>query len=186
MRERHSPHQTALAGSLLLAHPGLRDDNFRRSVVLLSAHDANGAMGVVLNRPLGKHLGQLNAEFALSPLSAVPIFQGGPVQTDQVLLCAWRFNPDQSGFQLMFGIDPQKAIELHGEEGTHLRAFLGYAGWSGGQLESELSQNTWVVTPLLAKLLDKKPDETLWRAILTDLNHDWKLLVDEPDDPSVN
>lgn len=186
MRERRSNKPTALAGSLLLAHPSMRDENFRRAVVLLSSHDDKGAMGVVLNRPLDKRLGQLNAEFALSPLANVPLFQGGPVQTEQLLLCAWKFNADQSGFQLMFGIDPNKAIELVEEEGTHLRAFLGYAGWTGGQLENELQQNTWVVTPLVAQLMNEKPDETLWRTILTELNHDWKLLVDEPDDPSLN
>jgi putative transcriptional regulator len=186
MRDHHSADNKALAGSLLLAHPSMRDGNFRRAVVLLSAHDEKGAMGVVLNRPLGKRLGQLNAEFALSPLSSVPLYQGGPVQTEQLLLCAWKFNPDQSGFQLMFGIDPNKAIELQEEQGTHLRAFLGYAGWSGGQLENELNQNTWVVTPLVAKLMEEKSDESLWRSILTELNHDWKLLVDEPDDPSLN
>jgi len=186
MHERHSTENKALAGSLLLAHPNMRDGHFRRAVVLLSAHDEKGAMGVVLNRPLGKRLGQLNAEFALSPLASVPLYQGGPVQTEQLLICAWKFNPDQSGFQLMFGIDPNKAIELQEEPGTHLRAFLGYAGWSGGQLENELSQNTWVVTPLVAKLMEENSDETLWRAILTDLSQDWKLLVDEPDDPSLN
>lgn len=186
MREHHSTDNKAHAGSLLLAHPSMRDKNFRRAVVLLSAHDEKGAMGIVLNRPLGKRLGQLNAEFALSPLSAVPLFEGGPVQTEQLLLCAWKFHADQSGFQLMFGLDPQKAAELQAEEGTHLRAFLGYAGWTGGQLESELSQSAWVVTPLVPKLMDEKPDETLWRTILTELNHDWKLLVDEPDDPSLN
>ena len=86
----------------------------------------------------------------------------------------------------MFGIDPEKAVELQQEEGTHLRAFLGYAGWTGGQLENELQQNGWVVTPLVAELMNEKPDETLWRTILTGLSDDWKLLVDEPDDPSLN
>jgi len=186
MRERSSNKPNALAGSLLLAHPSMRDENFRRAVVLLSSHDEKGAMGVVLNRPLDKRLGQLNAEFALSPLSNVPLFQGGPVQTEQLLLCAWKFHADQGGFQLMFGIDPNKAIELVEEEGTHLRAFLGYAGWTGGQLENELKQNTWVVTPLVAQLMNEKPDKTLWRTILTELDHDWKLLVDEPDDPTLN
>jgi putative transcriptional regulator len=186
MRERRNKKDTALAGSLLLAHPSMRDPNFRHAVVLLSAHDEKGAMGVVMNRPLDKRLGQLNAEFALSPLADVPLFQGGPVQTEQLLLCAWKFHADQSGFQLMFGIDPEKAIELQQEEGTHLRAFLGYAGWTGGQLENELQQNAWVVTPLVAELMNEKPDAALWRTILTELSDDWKLLVDEPDDPSLN
>jgi putative transcriptional regulator len=189
MREPSPPsssHTPELAGALLLAHPSLRDDNFRHSVVLLSAHDAKGAMGVVLNRPLGKRLGQLNAEFALSPLASIPLFQGGPVDTDRVLLCAWRFHPEGTGFQLMFGIDPEKAAELQGEDGLHLRAFLGYAGWGGGQLEKELGQNAWVISPLMADVLDLQQDETLWRAILGGIDHRWKLLAGEPDDPSRN
>lgn len=186
MREPSSSEPAALAGALLLAHPSMRDKNFRRAVVLLSAHDEKGAMGVVLNRPLDKRLGQLNAEFALSPLSSVPLYEGGPVDTDRLLLCAWRFHPDGTGFQLMFGIDPQKAVELQSQEGMQLRAFLGYAGWSGGQLETELGQNTWVVSPLMADVLDLNQDQTLWRAILTGLGNEWKLLVDEPDDPSLN
>jgi putative transcriptional regulator len=183
---RPSPEFSALAGSLLLAHPSMRDQNFYRSVVLLSAHDEKGAMGVVLNRPTGKRLGQLTADFALSPLASVPLFHGGPVQTEQVLLCGWRAHGDGSGFQLMFGMDPQKALEAQAEEGMRLRAFLGYAGWEGGQLENELKQNTWVVTPLLPNVLDNKADETLWRSILTGLSDDWRLLVDEPKDPSRN
>ncbi len=186
MRESASSDPAALAGALLLAHPSLKDDHFKRTVVLLSAHDEKGAMGIVLNRPLGKRLGQLNAEFALSPLASVPIFQGGPVDNDRLLLCAWRFSPEGNGFQLMFGIDPQKALELHEEGGMHLRAFLGYAGWTGGQLEKELAQNAWVVSPLMADVLDLAQDVTLWRTILGNIDHEWKLLAGEPDDPSRN
>jgi putative transcriptional regulator len=186
MRERTPDKPDFLAGSLLLSHPSMRDPNFRRAVVLLSAHDDKGAMGVVLNRPLQKRLGQLNAEFALSPLADVPLFNGGPVQTEQLLLCAWKFNTDESGYQLLFGIDPNKAMELQAEEGTYLRAFLGYAGWTGGQLETELAQNAWVVSPLAPEVMDETPDENLWRSVLVNLSDDWKLFVDEPEDPSVN
>ncbi len=143
-------------------------------------------MGIVLNRPLGKKLGQLNAEFALSPLASIPLFQGGPVQTDQVLLCGWRFHEDGTGFQLMFGMDPQKAAEAQSQEGMRLRAFLGYAGWESGQLENELKHNTWVVSPLMSNLLDLNQDETLWKAILAGISDDWKLLIDEPEDPTRN
>ncbi len=87
---------------------------------------------------------------------------------------------------MMFGVDPAKAAELMSEENTHLRAFLGYAGWTGGQLEGEIQQSAWVVTPLMPELMQASPDEKLWRTILVDLNHDWKLLVEEPDDPSLN
>jgi putative transcriptional regulator len=186
MRERHRVNPASLAGSLLLAHPGLRDPNFRHSVVLLSAHGDDGTMGVVLNRPLKKRLADLDPAFALGELAAVPVFSGGPVQPEQLLICAWRIRPDGEGFQLFFGIEPGKAAELSGEEGMHLRAFLGYSGWAEGQLENELRHHTWVVSPIPSNLMSFAPDEALWRGILTDLNHEWKLLVDEPDDPSGN
>src|SRR4051812_5602667 len=84
MKERRTPRKvTSLAGQLLLAHPVLQDAHFKRTVVLLSSHDADGAMGVVLNRPLSRQLGEVNAEFALGPLAGVPLYYGGPVEPDQ-------------------------------------------------------------------------------------------------------
>ncbi len=186
MRERGPSSSQALAGSLLLAHPSMKDQNFRRAVVLLSAHDANGAMGVVLNRPLGKKLGELTTDFALGPLATVPIFTGGPVQTEQLLLCGWKLHEDGSGFQLMFGIDPARAAELLSEPRTQLRAFLGYSGWTGGQLENELKHNAWVVSPLVSGVLEGSQDETLWKSILGGISVEWKLLSEEPEDPELN
>ena len=171
---------------MLLAHPSLRDENFKHTVILIASHDSEGAMGVVLNRPLDRCLGELNTEFGLSGLAQVPLFAGGPVQTTQVILCVWRPNPESDGFQLMFGIDPQRAEELVNEEGVHMRAFLGYAGWTAGQVEEELERDTWVVSPLVADLLEDSPDEQLWRDLLAQIDDEWKLLADEPDDPSVN
>ena len=71
-------NKESLAGSLLLAHPILRDPNFRKTAVLMSTHGPDGAMGVVLNRPLGKRLGELKGDFALGPLASTPIFWAGP------------------------------------------------------------------------------------------------------------
>lgn len=186
MRERRTPKSANLAGSLLLAHPSLRDPNFRRAVVLLSAHGDDGTMGVVLNRPTTRKLADLDPSFALGSLASVPVFSGGPVQPEQLVICAWRFRPEGAGFQLYFGLEPNRAEELSAEEGMHLRAFLGYSGWSEGQLENELRHQTWVVSPIPSNLMSFEQDDMLWRGILTDLNHEWKLLVDEPEDPSAN
>jgi len=74
-----------LAGSLLVSHPQLRDDHFRETVVLLHSHDAkDGALGVIINRPLGRELGQIDAAVNLAPLEGVPLFEGGPVATDRL------------------------------------------------------------------------------------------------------
>lgn len=184
MRERRQAKKESLAGSLLLAHPTLKDPNFRRAVILMSAHSAEGAMGVVLNRPTGKHLGELNGDFALGALASVPIFTGGPVQTEQVLLVAWQ--PHVDGFRLHFGVEPDRATQLATEEGTQLRAFLGYSGWSGGQLENELKLNTWIVTDVPGELLDHPFGSDLWRRVLGGLGEEWRLLAEEPEDTSLN
>lgn len=184
MRERRKVSKETLAGSLLLAHPAMRDPNFRRSVVLMSLHNAEGAMGVVLNRPMGRRLGELSGEFALGPLSGIPLYKGGPVQTEQLILAAWQSRSD--GFRLHFGIEPDRALELLEEEGTHLRGFLGYSGWSAGQLENEMRANTWIVVDVPEDLLAHNQDDTLWRTVLGREGAEWRLLAGEPDNPEAN
>jgi putative transcriptional regulator len=184
MRESTRSNSESLAGSLLLAHPILRDPNFRRTAILMSTHGPEGAMGVVLNRPLGKRLGELKGDFALGPLASIPIFTGGPVQTEQLILAAWQARED--AFQLHFGIDPEKAAQMLADESTRLRAYLGYSGWSAGQLENELQCGTWIVANPPADLFERPMQEALWRSLLADEGDEWRLMVDEPEDPGKN
>jgi putative transcriptional regulator len=184
MRERRKKSQETLAGSLLLAHPILQDPNFRRSVVLMSMHNQEGAMGVVLNRPTGQRLGELNGDFALGPLAGVPLFKGGPVHPEQLIIAAWQARSD--GFRLHFGIEPDKAIQLMDEEGTHVRAFLGYSGWSAGQLETEMERHTWVVTNVPEDLLVQPQNDLLWKNVLGREGAEWRIMADEPEDPTKN
>jgi putative transcriptional regulator len=187
MKERRTAKKSdSLAGQLLLAHPVLRDSNFKRTVILLSAHNGEGAMGVVLNRPLDKQLGELNAEFALGPLAGVPVYAGGPVEPQQLIIVSWQWLEIENAFQLHFGIEPDKAAELVGAPHVTLRAFLGYAGWSQGQLENEMKHDTWLVTTVEGEMLGKNDGVALWRQILGSIDPDLKLLADEPDDPALN
>lgn len=187
MKERRTARKPArLAGQLLLAHPALRDPNFKRAVVLLSAHNADGAMGVVLNRPLDQQLGELNSAFALGPLAGVPVYAGGPVEPQQLVIVSWEWLEADSAFQLHFGIEPDKAAELVGAPGVTLRAFLGHAGWSKGQLENEMKHDTWLTTTVDGEMLGKTDGVGLWRQILGSIDPDLKLLANEPDDPTVN
>lgn len=172
------------AGSLLLAHPSLGDENFHRTVIFMSEHDEDGSMGVVLNRPKGKLLGEIEGEFALGPLAGVPVFIGGPVQTGRLLLAAWEVRED--GFRVHFGLEPSRAEELLRDPEVEVRAFLGYAGWTGGQLEDELAQNTWIVAAMPAGLMAQPADVSLWRRVLGGQGEEWRLLADEPDDTSLN
>jgi putative transcriptional regulator len=162
----------------------MRDPNFRRSVVLMSVHNNEGAMGVVLNRPVGQRLGELNGDFAMGPLAGVPLFKGGPVHPEQLIIAAWQARPD--GFRLHFGVEPEKAIQLLEEEGTHVRGFLGYSGWSAGQLEKEMKQNTWVVANVPEDLLSQPQNDVLWQVVLSREGDEWRLPAGEPDDPEQN
>jgi len=184
VRRQGSGETETLAGSLLLAHPVLRDPNFRRTAVLMSTHGADGAMGVVLNRPLGTKLGELKGDFALGPLAGTPIYWGGPVQPEQLILAAWQSRED--AFQLHFGIDPDKAIQLLADETTRLRAYLGYSGWTAGQLERELESGTWIVSNPPADLFERPVKEGMWRSLLNEEGAEWRLLADEPDEPGKN
>ncbi len=178
----------AYSGTLLIAHPSMRDPNFARSVVLISTHsEEDGSVGVVLNRPLGTTLGVHSSEFAYGPLADVPIFTGGPVQQDQLLLAAWNRDAEHGLFRLFFGISQEKATDIRQKElDVNLCAFHGYSGWSKGQLEAEHQQNAWLVTPAAEYALDGDRRDELWLDILTRLRPELRFLADTPDDPTLN
>jgi putative transcriptional regulator len=181
------PVNGAHAGSLLLAHPNLLDPNFRRSVILLSAHAAEeGSIGVVVNRPSGKTLGEYDPELSESSLAGVPLFFGGPVATEQLILAAWKWCADEGSFKLYFGIDGEKAKSLQAADSEYqLRGFLGHAGWSEGQLDEELDQGSWVLSGCLP-ILKSEPGKIDWHELLCQERSELRLLADAPDDPSLN
>jgi len=184
---RQSGISKKLAGSLLLAHPALVDPNFRRSVVLLSAHSQEGALGVIINRPLGKTLAEISGDFALGELADVPVFRGGPVSDKQIILSAWEASEDEGTFKLYFGIDPEKASELkRTSTRLSLRAYLGYSGWESGQLEGELSENAWIVAPVEGMLVRGGEGEGMWRSIIGRISPELRLLAEAPDEPGLN
>ncbi len=179
----------SLAGKLLLAHPALTDKNFRRTVVLLAAHTpADGAMGVILNRPTGRTLGDATEGFAASPLAGIPLYEGGPVDTGRVLFAAWRWEASQRRLRLQFGIDRDAAVTLLREStDTRVRAFLGHSGWTAGQLEDEIRADGWIVTGPGAAFADEKLDgPALWRSLLPGISPELRLLADSPDEPEKN
>ena len=175
------------AGSLLVAHPSMMDPNFSRAVVFLTAHSGDdGSVGVVVNRETGKTLGEFGTEWRESSLSTVPIFEGGPVASGKLILAAWKWIPAESVFKLYFGIDRLKAEEMsEADPDLQIRAYLGHAGWSEGQLDEEISQGAWVISRSLPEL-EKKGGEDVWRSLLLNEDPIMKLFTDVPDDPSLN
>ena len=181
--EVQRPH----AGNLLLAHPSLLDPNFCRTVILLSAHsEGEGSVGVIVNRAIGQTLGEYDPNLATSKLASVPLFLGGPVATDQLILVAWKWSAEESTFKLYFGIDGEKAQSIFEEDPAfQFRGFLGHAGWTEGQLDAELDQGSWVLSGCLAALKDE-PSEIDWHDLLYQERPELGLLANAPDDPSLN
>jgi len=177
----------SLAQSLLLSHPLMNGDAFRHSVVYLSAHSQqDGALGFILNHPLNRFLGDTQGEFAYGALARVPLYQGGPVQPGQLMFGA--LSLAQPAPLLRAGLQ-QSAIEtiaLADSPNTPARAFLGYSGWSAGQLEGELISDTWIVAPPDPEPFFKLEGRELWRALVLKHAPHLAYLVDAPEDVSLN
>lgn len=180
---------TTLSGSILLSHPSLQDPNFCKSIIFLSNHsDVEGTLGVILNRPLGKKLHQLDDQFKHFSFGEAEVFDGGPVEKEKLIIAAWDWKDTAQSFRLHFGIDISKAESLR-EENKNIRiaCFLGHSGWSPGQLENELNVDSWVVSSLnldLFELVHAKAD--CWKLAISSVSDEMKLLANEPENPSFN
>ncbi|MBT3469598.1 MAG: YqgE/AlgH family protein [Opitutae bacterium] len=176
------------SGNLLVARPSLLDPNFFRTVILLSMHSPDeGAMGVILNRPTGKTIGEHNKEFQFSPISETPVYQGGPVGTEQFMLAAWRWPSQVNAFELHFGVTQDKLGELKTKySDLEARCFVGHSGWSPQQLEKEIQHQAWMVSTMRLDLLCQHQGVDLWKKVACDLNPDLRIEVEAPDDPSRN
>jgi putative transcriptional regulator len=175
-----------LTGTMLVAHPSLLDPNFRRSVLFISAHDpTDGALGVILNRPLDKQVGDLVTEEAPAALAEVPVFLGGPVGSNQLMFAALEWQKG-NGLKLNHNVGIEQANELLGHDPESVRAFVGYAGWGGGQLEQEMKQNAWIIHKPTASTLKRADLPKLWFNIMRSMGPWYKLMAAAPDDPSLN
>src|ERR1700752_3726268 len=144
-----------LSGQLLVAHPNLRDPNFRKTLLFLSAHDREqGAHGLVLNRPTNKSLTDFLPDHELDALGEVPVYLGGPVGIHELTIVSFDWVAGEARMTFHSQLSLDQAESLAGDGSKTLRAFVGYAGWAGGQLEAELEQSAWIVhaatEPILA------------------------------------
>ncbi len=172
-----------LRGQLLVAAPILSDPNFHRTVVLVAEHGDEGAMGLVLNRPTDTPVGTALPELAPLAGDDDPVYLGGPVALESVLAVAELDDPDDAS-DLLFGTvgfvqEPDVPV-LRG------RVFVGYAGWSAGQLEEELAEEAWLVLPAEADDLFSADPDGLWSTVLRRQGGPYALLSLMPPDPSLN
>lgn len=188
MRDLEQKDTDSLAGQLLVSLPQLHDPNFSRSVVLISVHSAaEGALGVILNRPTGRTIGQDHPQFEFSKLGNIPVYEGGPVAKEQFVLAAWRWPSEHHSFELYFGASEEKMEELiERYDDLETRCFMGHSGWSPRQLEREIEQVAWLTSQMRFDMLKEHDGLDLWRNLTLEINPDLRIEVDSPDDPSFN
>jgi len=181
------PKAGDLSGSLLVAHPMMADPNFRHTILYLSHHSADdGALGFILNRPLGQTAGELEVEEPLEHIAHVPIYEGGPVQRNQVIVATLEWDPEADACKFEPMAKPDGEFSLPAGHDDKLRVFLGYAGWSKNQLEKEIALNSWLVIKPHPELLRADADDNTWRRIMCGLGPMYRILADAPPDSSQN
>lgn len=177
---------TKLDGTLLLAGPSLRDGFFDHSVILLADHsEEDGALGLILNQPTGHTIDHYLKGDKFAPLKRIPVHVGGPVERQQLTFSAFWWD-SEDGLHWQLRIPTKDAIKRARQPGTIVRAFLGYSGWTSGQLENELRHNSWITAMPEASLFGKEHDRELWTDILQSLSPYHRILSIAPTDPSAN
>jgi putative transcriptional regulator len=179
-----------LRGRLLIATPPLVDPNFDRSVVLLLEHGDDGALGIVLNRPSETPLATVLPEWDEHATAPGVVFSGGPVAPEAVIALARGGTDATDGWMPFLGevgtVDVGRDPADLGPQLDALRIFVGYAGWSPGQLEVELEQEAWFVAPVdSGDPFSPNPDR-LWRDVLRRQRGRVAMFANYPEDPETN
>lgn len=179
-------------GGLLVALPSLTDPNFRRTVVLLCEVAPEGSMGLVLNRPTAVALDEALPDQQLLEGCDVPVFMGGPVQTDRLLILnrgggeADGFLPIASGIHLGGTVEALKEAATGRGITGEFRPYQGYAGWGPGQLEAEVEEGAWLVLPGDPEVVFCRRPALAWQEVMGRLGGPLAIYATMPTDPTVN
>ena len=173
-----------------MAAPGLEDPNFRRAVILLCEHGDAGSFGLVLNRVLAVKPGDVFD--SLEPVPH-PMAYGGPVQSDTMHFIHRLGDRVPDGVDLADGLSwggdferLQAVIEANPGLAGRARFFLGYSGWTPGQLDAEVAEGSWIaVAARSADVFGPSPEE-LWRKTMRRMGGPNALWANAPDDPRTN
>lgn len=176
---------TSLRHQFLIAMPTLADPNFFQTVTYITEHNASGALGLVINRPLNLTLSQLLEHLEIHSnqpgIAAIPVYHGGPVQPEQGFVLHHPVGHWSATLRVTddIGITTSRDIlqaVACGEGPQHLLVALGYAGWGPGQLEQEIADNAWLSSPFDFNIVFATPSEQRWLAAAALLGIDLNLL----------
>ncbi len=175
-----------LTDHFLIAMPSMEDGFFSKALIYLAEHNEQGALGLIVNRPIDMNLAtffaRIDLPFESAELAKHPVFFGGPVQTDRGFVLHrppgdWqstlKVNPE---IGLTTSRDVLQALTLFGQP-HEIIVTLGYSGWGAGQLEHELAQNAWLTVPATPAILFDTPAEARLPSALEILGVDFSRLA---------
>lgn len=177
-------------GTILLAEPFLVDPNFKRSAVLLCEHEQEGSLGFILNKSLDMNITELIADF---PDIESKVFYGGPVQTDTIHYIHNVGELLDDSLKVVPGVfwggnfEKLKALISQGMvQSENIRFYVGYSGWSKGQLSEEMATGSWVTAEMYANYIFKENPKDLWSSVLNNKGDVWSVIAQMPDSVSHN
>jgi len=175
----------SLSNHFLIAMPALDDPNFHHTTTFICEHDEDGALGVVINRPLDMQLGEIlqhmDIEACDEAISARQVYMGGPVQNDRGFVLHEPAGEWEATLMVTDAIGITSSRDIlqaiaEGKGPDNAIITLGYAGWGAGQLEQELANNTWLSGPASSKIVFETPSEQRWQAAAALLGIDLNIL----------
>ena len=176
-----------LANQFLIALPALADSPFARTVTLICQHDAEGAMGVVVNRPAEYTLGEVFEQMGIASeddaLRAQTVLAGGPVHPERGFVLHDGKGEWDSSLEIADGLSVTTSRDIleamaRGEGPRHVAVALGCAGWGAGQLEHELIDNSWLTAPADGEILFALPLQQRWQAAAARIGVDMARMAD--------
>jgi len=178
------------SGKVLLAEPFMQDPNFKRSVVLLCEHNAEGSLGFIMNKPLSMRVDELIEDF---PEFESEVLFGGPVQTDTIHYVHNVGDLLEESIQIADGVfwggNFEKLKFLISSQlirPQNIRFFVGYSGWSEGQLVDEMEFGSWVLAEMDANYLFKSRPKNLWKQVMYNKGNAYTVIAQMPDSQTWN
>lgn len=177
-------------GSILIAEPFMMDASFKRSVVLVCEERVDGTVGFILNKKLDIKMEEVMSNF---PQIETDIYYGGPVATDTIHFIHNVGELIEESSEISRGVywggDFEKLrflVETEVVKAHNVRFFIGYSGWSEGQLKEELDAGAWIVDTMDANYAFNKRNGDLWQKILNNKGASFSVISKMPDDPRYN
>lgn len=184
-------NKVARKGKVLVAEPFLADQNFKRTAVMICDHStAEGTVGFILNRPIEMRVDEIIEDF---PEFEAEVFYGGPVKTDTIHYIHRKGDLLEGSTKIVDGVywggDFEKLkflIERELITPDDIQFFVGYSGWSEGQLEEEMETGTWLVEEMFSNYVFKMDPFQLWQKILEHKGDNFSVIAQMPDSAILN